>query len=171
MRNLNISEWGLLLNSIVAVLVVVYGIWFRNIVKLQLDAKDSAISALKAAMESKDAEISRLGGEAAPAIATAYKNVKDFAEDIAKNNIELKGIVAAQAQKTPALERAKYRIEGFQIALNIIHGRLVDASAMSKADAGRSVMTTLMDLIGADISKASNQLVVEINAAGKEAKV
>ena len=70
---MNLQTYSILLNSVVGVLIVGYGIWLRNVVKHQIEAKDSTI-------QSKDAEISRLRGETAPAIAEAYAKMRAHAD-------------------------------------------------------------------------------------------
>jgi uncharacterized membrane-anchored protein YhcB (DUF1043 family) len=59
---------------IIGVLVVCYGVWLRHVVKQQLKIKDSTI-------ENRNAQISRLQGEAAPAIAQNYQTMKKYAEE------------------------------------------------------------------------------------------
>lgn len=71
-----------MLNVAVTVLVVVYGIWLRNVIAQQLKSKDAALDALKAALTSKDAEIARLKAEAAPSIVQEYSTVKQYAMEM-----------------------------------------------------------------------------------------
>ena len=66
---------NIVLNAIVAVLVVGYGVWLRNVFKHQIGAKDATI-------ESKDAEISRLRTDTAPAIAAAYDAMRKHADQM-----------------------------------------------------------------------------------------
>jgi hypothetical protein len=56
---MTIETYSILLNTIIAVLIVGYGVWLRNIFKHQIESKDATI-------EAKDAEISRLRADAAP---------------------------------------------------------------------------------------------------------
>ena len=67
---------SILLNAIIGVLIVGYGIWLRNVFNHQIKAKDATI-------EAKDAEISRLRADAAPAIADAYAKMRAHANQMA----------------------------------------------------------------------------------------
>jgi cell division protein FtsB len=66
---MTIQAWNIVLNAVVAVLIIGYGIWLRNIVTQQLKSKDAAIGALDAVIKVKEAEISALKSDTAPAIA------------------------------------------------------------------------------------------------------
>jgi hypothetical protein len=55
---------------------LVGGIWLKYVVDQQLKAKDTAIQALEAVVKSKEAEISVLSGNTAPAIAKDYAVMK-----------------------------------------------------------------------------------------------
>jgi hypothetical protein len=87
---LTIAVFSILLNAIIAVLLVIYGIWFKYIVRHQLDSKDAAIQALQTAIAAKDAVIQQLEGEKAPAIAQNYKIMKEHANEITEMNMQLK---------------------------------------------------------------------------------
>jgi len=69
---------NIVLNVVVAVLVIGYGIWLRNVVKHQIEAKDATI-------EAKDAEISRLRADTAPAIAEAYAKMRAHADQMTRD--------------------------------------------------------------------------------------
>jgi len=74
---------NIVLNVVVAVLVIGYGIWLRNVFKHQIEAKDATI-------ETKDAEISRLRGETAPAIAAAYAAMRQHADQMTSDVATMK---------------------------------------------------------------------------------
>ena len=74
-RMTSVETYSIVLNTVIGVLIVGYGIWLRNIFKHQIEAKDATI-------EVKDAEISRLRGETAPAIADAYAKMRAHAEQM-----------------------------------------------------------------------------------------
>jgi hypothetical protein len=63
--------------------VLVFGIWIRYVVNQQLKLKDVTI-------ESKNAEISRLKGEAAPNIVKSYQSVKKYADEVSGQANELR---------------------------------------------------------------------------------
>ena len=77
---MTIQAWNIVLNAVVAVLIVGYGVWLRNIVKQQLQSKDTAIAALEAIIKIKDAEISALKSDTAPAITKAYAEMREHAD-------------------------------------------------------------------------------------------
>jgi hypothetical protein len=54
---MTIQAWNIVLNAVVAIMVVAYGIWLKNIVTQQLQTKDTTIESLEAALKTKDAEI------------------------------------------------------------------------------------------------------------------
>ena len=100
---MQIETWNILLNALIAVLLVGYGIWLRNVFRHQLAAKDSTIESLGAAITAHEAEIKRLRGETAPAIAEAYKRLKELAEFTAAESNELaKRLKAAEAARVKA---------------------------------------------------------------------
>jgi len=77
---MTIQAWNIVLNAIVAVVLVAYGLWLRNIVTQQLKSKDTAIAALEAVIKIKDAEISALKSDTAPAITKAYAEMREHAD-------------------------------------------------------------------------------------------
>src|ERR1700741_3554337 len=72
--------YSILLNTVVAVLVVGYGIWLRNVFKHQISAKDATIETFETALKAKDGEIARLTRDTAPAIAAAYDIMRKHAD-------------------------------------------------------------------------------------------
>ena len=77
---MTIEAWNIVLNAVVAVVLVVYGLWLRNIVNQQLKSKDTTIDALDAVIKIKDAEISALKSDTAPAITKAYADMREHAD-------------------------------------------------------------------------------------------
>lgn len=72
---MTIADWTLLLDAVICVLLVSYGVWFRDVVKHQLRLKDATIETL-------ESKISSLKDERAPAIAADYKMMKEHAETV-----------------------------------------------------------------------------------------
>ena len=72
---MNVTAWELLLQVVVAVLVVGYGIWLRFIFTQQLNSKDATIKLL-------EAQIAALKEEVAPAIVRNYQIMKKHAEEM-----------------------------------------------------------------------------------------
>ena len=69
---MTLAGWNLVLNIVVGVLVIAYGIWLKHVIDQQLKSKDTAIAALEAVIKVKEAQISALKDDTAPAIASAY---------------------------------------------------------------------------------------------------
>lgn len=83
---MTIEGWNIVLSAIIAVLLAVYGLWLKYVISQQLDAKDSAIEALRAALENKEAEVSRLQRDTAPAITAAYAAMRDHANQMTEES-------------------------------------------------------------------------------------
>ena len=72
---MTVEAWTLILQAVLTVLVVTYGIWLRNIVKQQIDAKEATIQSLQT-------QIAGLKQEVAPAIVTHYQTMRAHAEEM-----------------------------------------------------------------------------------------
>src|ERR1700751_5608643 len=96
---------GIILNAIIAVLFVGYGIWLRNIFEHQLKAKDSTIESYEAIIKIHETEVSRLKAEATPAIVNAYQNVRNFADEMADANnklaVQINEMKSSKMQEVP----------------------------------------------------------------------
>jgi hypothetical protein len=127
-----IQDWNILLNIVIAVLLVGYGVWVRNIFRQQLASKDSTIERLGAAIKANEAEIARLRGETAPAIADSYERLKTFAQRMAAEsndlNARLEAAEARNAQIGPVASNTLLmgRIDGFLEASILFRGRVMD---------------------------------------------
>ncbi len=86
---MSIAAWTLVLNAIVVVLMIGYGIWLKYIIGHQLTAKDAAIAASKALTEIKDAEIAKLKSGAAPAATRSDDLKREFADTMSANELRL----------------------------------------------------------------------------------
>ena len=117
---MNIEIANIVLTSTIVVLVMSYGVWLRNVVNQQVRTKDSTIEQLGAAIRANGAEISRLKADAAPAIAGAYMQLKEYSEKVTQ---ELNAEVAkAKSTKGNPKELARALLErdlGFKMASNI----------------------------------------------------
>jgi hypothetical protein len=112
-----IAVCTLVLNVIVAVLLAVYGVWFNNVVKHQLGAKDATIETLKT-------EIDSLKGDRAPAIAAEHKIMKEFADQMAAQKQQLEDQVKTLTTSQKAMVNSNDRFigetEGMKKALRTI---------------------------------------------------
>jgi hypothetical protein len=79
---MTLEGWNIVLNAVNAGLLLVGGFWLKHFVNQRIKAKDAVI-------ELKNAEISHLQGESAPAIATKYKTMKEFADQMTKESQRL----------------------------------------------------------------------------------
>jgi uncharacterized protein HemX len=86
---MTVGEWNLVLNATIGVLVLGYGLWLRNVIEQQLKSKDTAIQALEAGLKSKEAEISVLKTDTAPAITEAYKKMREHANQMTEESARL----------------------------------------------------------------------------------
>jgi hypothetical protein len=86
---MTIQAWNIVLNAVVAVVLVAYGLWLRNIVTQQLKTKDTAIEALEAVIKIKDAEISASKSDTAPAITKAYAEMREHADKMTADVLRL----------------------------------------------------------------------------------
>ncbi|MGE5057586.1 MAG: hypothetical protein ACM3WP_25770 [Acidobacteriota bacterium] len=86
---MTIEAWNIVLSSIVLGLVSGGGFWLKYVVDQQLKSKDTTIEALKGVVELKDAQISTLSGNTAPAIAQAYAAMKNHADQMTSEQIRL----------------------------------------------------------------------------------
>ena len=75
--------------AVVTVLGVSGGLWLKHIVDQQVKAKDSTIETLEAVIKSKEAQISHLQADTAPAIAERYTKMRALADQIAADNAKL----------------------------------------------------------------------------------
>jgi hypothetical protein len=127
---MQIETWNILLNAVIGVLLLGYGIWLRSVVRRQLDSKDSTIESLGAAIKANEAEIARLHGETAPAIADSYKRMKEFAERIAAESNDLATrfkAIESDRQKIAtdvSRERLSGHAEGFAAAASMLAKRI-----------------------------------------------
>jgi len=108
---MTIAEWNLVLNAALLVLIVGYGFWLRRIVNEQIRAKDSTIQSLGAAITANQAEISRLKGESAPAIARDYKIMRAHAEQMTSDMMTLRRRVDSAEQTTSDMMILRRRVD------------------------------------------------------------
>jgi hypothetical protein len=96
---MTIQAWNIVLNAVVAVLIVGYGVWLRSIVKRQLDA-------LEAVIKIKDAEISALKADTAPAITKAYAEMREHADKMTADVLRLSEQLTKAVEDYKRLQQA-----------------------------------------------------------------
>lgn len=111
---LTVADWNLLMNALIAALMIIYGLWIRDIVKQQEKLKDVTIQALHAALTAKEAEISRLTSDTAPNIVKAYQGMREHADKMTADVMKLqekleKAQALTETRDMPAEEFAKSR--------------------------------------------------------------
>jgi hypothetical protein len=122
---MTIESWNLVFSAATAGLVLVGGIWLKYVVAQQLATKDTTIQALNAAIKLHETEIAGLKGERAPSIVQDYKAMREHAEQITKDKIELseqvKNLTEEQkeSQKMKAMLGLMYEIDGLSFATDI----------------------------------------------------
>lgn len=139
---MTIAEWNIVLNALIAVLLLFYGLWFRNVVNQQLKSKDATIESLAAAIKANEAEISRLQGESAPAITDAYMRLRDFSNEMAKKvqdqSTELekeRSINEKRGDCSPA-QRLTEKSNGFREASRILASAIKDLQTVGAPKGG-----------------------------------
>jgi hypothetical protein len=117
---MTIAEWNLVLNSVMSGLMIGGGFWFKYVVEQQLKSKDTAIQALEGVVKLKDAHISSLQGDTAPAIAKAYSDMRKHADQITSDfNKASAKLAEIQERKLPH-ETALSQAEGLYLAITIL---------------------------------------------------
>src|SRR5713226_9617991 len=129
---MTIPEWNVALNVIILVAMAGYGFWLNHITKQQDKLKSNTVESLNAVIDSKDAEIARLKGEAAPEIARSYKAMKDYAEEVAKKTnsleqeLEKQRAVIGEKEGLLSVNYLSGEADGF------LHARVKLAAAIEK---------------------------------------
>ncbi len=118
---MNIAEWTLVLNAIVVVLMIGYGIWLKYIIGAQLTAKDAAIAASKALTDIKDTEIAKLKSDVAPA-ATQSDDLKreSVANTMSAEALRLSSELGNLSQRQDRAELAAPALEWLATAKGVI---------------------------------------------------
>jgi hypothetical protein len=86
---MTIEAWNIILSAIMLALMIGGGVWLKYVVDQQFKAKDTTIEALKGVVELKEAYISTLTGNTAPAIAQAYAVIKTHADAMTSEQLRL----------------------------------------------------------------------------------
>jgi hypothetical protein len=166
---MSIGDWNILLNALIGVLLVGYGVWLRKVVHHQLESKDSTIESLGAAIKANEAEIARLRGETAPAIAESYKRVKELADDLAAESNDLAARLKAKDsdQSADSFQRLINYSEGFNAASIIFGKGLAELSRSPHPTGMISLHELVLALIGIsrDMNARSNELVKSLQGA------
>lgn len=166
---MTIAEWNLVLNAVLLVLIVGYGFWLRRIVNEQIRAKDSTIQSLGAAITANQAEISRLKGESAPAIARDYKIMRAHAEQttsdmmILRRRVDLLILTNSYMDALKPARKLFSEQDGLWIAFHILD----DAWVPFLTQPPESV-EGLVDMMNA-LWKATARLVDEVEARNTKA--
>lgn len=120
---LTLPELNLVINALMAALMVGYGFWIRNVVKQQEKLKDAAIQALRAALTSKEAEISRLTSDTAPNIVKAYEGMREHADKMTADVMKLQGKIR-ESQATTEFSEALSEAAGLNLSHRILLEKL-----------------------------------------------
>jgi hypothetical protein len=92
------------------------GIWLKYVVAQQLSSKDAAIQALEGVVKFKDAHITSLESNTAPAIVKAYADMRQHANQVTEDSLRLSAQLAEVTQQrkvaTDTLQNAAPLSEG-----------------------------------------------------------
>jgi len=127
---MTIQGWQIVLQAIIAVGLVGYGVWLRFVIKQQLQSKDGVIEALKATITTHEAHITNLKNDTAPAIANAYAVMRQHAEqqtaDALQYQERLQNVAAARRvrEQLEPVEKAMNEIEGLMLGMKILDTHL-----------------------------------------------
>jgi len=161
-----IAVCTLVLNVIVAVLLAVYGVWFNNVVKHQLGAKDATIETLKT-------EIDSLKGDRAPAIAAEYKLMREHADRMTEDKQKLDEQVRRLAANQTSAARLSRPVDpidktlaegtGLILATNILMKNITDTEGVLLTPADKFIVgaLTAVNQIESEI-KSRNALAREL---------
>jgi hypothetical protein len=124
---MTIEVWNVVLSAVILVLMTGGGIWLRYVVEQQLKAKDTTIEALKGVVQLKDAHISALQGDTAPAIVRAYTEMRQHAnqttedyQDLVRRYKDVASKMQLADQLVPA-QTALRQVDGLKMASDILH--------------------------------------------------
>jgi hypothetical protein len=125
-----IEAWNLLFSAGIAALLLVGGVWLKHVVNQQLKSKDTAIHALEAVIKIKEAEISSLKADTAPAITKAYGDMRQHAnqmtDEAQRLSEEVKNLTAHQ-QRNDLIVSARLLLSestGLTVAQHFLHQNL-----------------------------------------------
>jgi len=97
---MGIPEWNILLNALIAVGLIGYGLWFRNITTHQLGSKDATIETLQT-------QLAKMEKERTPHFAAEHSQMRAALEDVSKKKQELEvEITSYQAEMKKLREAA-----------------------------------------------------------------
>jgi hypothetical protein len=119
-----IQGWEILLEAAILALMVVYGIYIRDLVNKQIAAKDSTIEMLRA-------QISALQANTAPAIVKDYATMRDYADKTTEEKNRLQEELQAemmrfqvQMAKATQFSQAMKVVSDASSVLSLIEGSL-----------------------------------------------
>ncbi|HKV94082.1 MAG TPA: hypothetical protein VJW20_16150 [Candidatus Angelobacter sp.] len=127
---MSIAAWNIVLNAVVGVLIVGYGLWLKYVIDQQLKSKDTAIQALEAAIKTKDAEIAILKSDTAPAITQAYNTMRQHANQMTEESQRLSAKVSDATEqlekivKAIPISQAGFQAEAINKAIGILYENL-----------------------------------------------
>jgi hypothetical protein len=120
---MTIESWNLFFSAGIAALLSIGGIWLKHVVDQQLRAKDSSIQSLESVIKSKEAEISALKADTAPAIVKAYSDMRQHANEMTEEVQRLFGQVKLlSAKQVKTVEQRPELFTSFQAAVNEARG-------------------------------------------------
>ncbi|MGD0509402.1 MAG: hypothetical protein ABSA27_16505 [Terriglobales bacterium] len=166
----------LVLNAVVTVLLVGYGLWFRNIVKQQLNAKDTTIETLNAAITSHQAEISILKGDRAPVITAEYKIMREHADQMTADkqalDEQVKKLTESQKEgaKMHQVEKVMSEIDGLRFASELLMNPFNRYTSEFMSPEALGAHETLLQNFMLDTMDVMTQIGLEMGSRNKDVK-
>jgi uncharacterized membrane protein YhiD involved in acid resistance len=119
---MSIAGWNLVLNAIIAVLLVAFGLWFKRITDEQLRSKDATIEILREAIALHETHVAQLKEQRAPAIIAEHKTISEYADKITAEKRELDKQLNEKIKemKSAKVDMALAEASGMLLASNIL---------------------------------------------------
>jgi hypothetical protein len=162
---MTIEQWNIVLSAVIGVLLVGYGVWLKYVFAQQLGSKDTAIQALEAALKAKDAEISRLQGDTAPAIAAAYSTMRKHANEVTEDSqrlaVQVKQLMRSQRRldKKASADQLISECKGLFVATDIIDSEFKDIYQQTDSELGSpETLKAVVDGIVAAYQRMNNEI-------------
>lgn len=160
---MTVQGWNLVLNVVIVVLLAGYGIWLKKVVDQQLKAKDATIETFKAAIRAYEAEIARLKGDTAPAIAEAYQKMRAHADQMTNDSLKLHKDVEALALekqntgKNSSVAKSMATVDGLMFAAHELMAAFRPFFATKDLEVSDlpSLVSSLQDATNRIITKAT----------------
>jgi len=167
---MSIEAWNIVLSAAILGALIVGGIWLKYVVEQQLKSKDTAIQALKGVVELKDAHISTLQGDTAPAIAKAYADMRKHADQITEDFNKVSAKLSETTDRQPS-NTALCEARGLMLASDILDRYVTeffaDGGTLRSLDTFEEPMKIVSNAFFAAYAQITSQTRTRISTAQK----